>query len=181
MPPTSNSLLTYRYNTTRACDFCRSSKSRCKKVHIDQPKCIKCAERNRACTYLFQPQKRGPRHSEKPPKNINPSTSLPTPSPTPPSPPTPPLPHRSPFTPLSNVFVNYEELYELIQDLSQEGINPNVNVRDSIQEENNILDIMFAEEQSSFIFNTLTSTSESPCPYKNAADHYCHEGCILRY
>ncbi|CAG8517687.1 3461_t:CDS:1 [Cetraspora pellucida] len=238
MPPTSNSLLIYRYNTTQACDSCRSSKSRCKKVHLDQPKCNKCAERNIECIYSFQPQKRGPRHSANPQNNRNLPTSLPTPLstfpltsfPTPPTPsltspstspptspltsfptpfptspptspltsfPTPfptspptspftppftPLPtssHRYPFTPLPSVFINYEEFCELIRDLSQEGIYPDVNVRESIQEENNILDNMFAKEQTAF--DTLTSTSASPCPYKNAAGHYCHEGCILRY
>ncbi|CAG8805287.1 11585_t:CDS:1, partial [Racocetra fulgida] len=167
------------------------SKSRCKKVEpFDQStKCRKCIKHNLECTYDFQPQKRGPKgpkRRKRPPKNRKPFTSPPTPPPTflptflPRFSSTSPHtsfatslltpPFTPPFTPPpSNVFVNNEELYELILDLIPEGIKSETNIQDSLHNEKNILDKLFTNENSSFILNTLTSTSASPCQYKNIA------------
>ncbi|CAG8633077.1 14749_t:CDS:1, partial [Racocetra persica] len=157
MPPSANSLLRRsRYNSTHACDSCRSSKSRCKKVdYIEQStKCSRCTERNFECTYFFQQQKRGPKPSKpltSPPTSPT-SHNAPLPKPPPSNntpPPTRPPSNNIPFPYNDDVFVNSDDLYDLLHDLYSEGIKPDVNARDLHQE---------------------------PCPYKNTLGHYCHMG-----
>ncbi|CAG8723176.1 31946_t:CDS:1 [Racocetra persica] len=85
MPPKTNNLLTYRYNTTKACNSCRHLKTRCVKEHLDQSdKCRVCIKRNYVCTYPHSTKKRGRRPKKgntnnkrvviTPPYNNEPST-----------------------------------------------------------------------------------------------------------
>ncbi|CAG8511130.1 7835_t:CDS:1 [Racocetra fulgida] len=69
--------LTYRINTTKACDSCQRLKTRCiKEAHLDRSvKCSECIRRNVNCTYDALSKRRGPKPKNQSPDNENTHTS----------------------------------------------------------------------------------------------------------
>ncbi|CAG8676837.1 7167_t:CDS:1, partial [Racocetra fulgida] len=126
-----------------------------------------------------------PPSNNTPPPTPPPSNNTPpsTPSPSNNTPPSTPSPFNNMLSPSDDdhVFVNSDDLYDLLNDLYSEGIKPDANARDLYQDEKNFLEHLFEKEHSLFKLNILTATSSMPCPYENTLGHYCHMGCIVRH
>ncbi|CAG8816274.1 14152_t:CDS:1, partial [Gigaspora rosea] len=172
MAPTLSSL---RYNVTKACDYCRDKKIRCK--NSTQSTCNECIKRHKKCTYNAQPAKRGPKPREPPTSDQDSSGNEQQDDES----------VRNPTLPQddgnSNLFQEDEplcglifgELYRgLIFDELYRGLNFDALYRglNSSPGECKLFEEIFEKEQ----LEILTSTSSEPCPFENIEGHYCHRG-----
>ncbi|CAG8796184.1 38673_t:CDS:1 [Gigaspora margarita] len=143
-----------RRNVTKACDLCKRKKIRCLRIISPNQydRCDECTRRNHDCTYQVQARKRGPKSNSRN-KHID------------------------------MKFINRAS-FEKSMTSNTNSVNKHYDAEQSFNlslEEKSYLSKIYNKEQLPSILSILNSTNSQPCPYQNLADHYCHEGCIVRY